>query len=332
MTVLITGAAGYLGQAILRAGAARGAAMRGLIHHEPPPESIQGVEWIKGDVTDPESMRRAVDGCRAVIHAAALVSIWRRDPADFFRVNADGTRNVFQAAFNASVERVVFTSSFFALGPGTGAAASEDHWTSEEPPTAYGRSKREAELIAREWARHHDIVTVYPAVIFGPGRKTQGNYITRVVQDFRRRRIPGLLGPGDRVMTFSYVADVAEGHWLALEKSEPAERYILGGEDASLTDFFGILEEFSGVKAPRWEIPYPAAWLAAMLDEQRAAAFGALPRLTRETLRVYQHHWRYSSARAMDKLGYTRTPLKMGLLQLFDALGCPVPGAPERIR
>lgn len=321
--VLITGATGYLGQAVAREGIARGYQVRGLCRRVPnDSESIDGVEYVEGDITKPDTLATTIEGCSAVIHCAGLVSIWHRDPAEFDRVNVDGTRNVIDAANVNDIERVILVSSFFALGPTKDSYADEDWLTDEDPPTPYARSKRKADLLVRERIdRGGNLILAYPCVLYGPGRECEGNLIGRMMGDFMRKKIPGLPGPRDRRLTFTYLSDAAQGLWLALEKGRSGERYILGGQDATLPEVFDIWSEFTGVKAPRWEIPYPFSYLVALLSEAKANILGGTPSLTRESLRAYQEHWRFTSHKAVTELGYSRTPLKIGMLKTLASLG-----------
>ena len=147
-----------------------------------------------------------------------------------------------------------------------------------------------------------------------------------MIADFVHRRVPGILGTGEKRWTFSYVQDVARGHLLALEKGEAGEGYILGGEDASLVEFLELLEGITGVKRPRRRIPFAAAKALAWVEEARARwSNDYLPRLTREVVEVYKYHWRYSSQKAITQLGYTRTPLKAGILKTLASLGLAPP-------
>ncbi|MFB3788905.1 MAG: NAD-dependent epimerase/dehydratase family protein [bacterium] len=327
--ILITGATGYLGGAILQEAHRQGYDLRALCRREPEPGTFPDrMEVCLGDINDLSSLTGAVSGCEAVIHTAGLVSIWRRDPADFYRVNVEGTENILRAAGEKQI-RVVYTSSFFALGP-TGASPANETWLNTEilPPTHYARSKALALQRVKSWiAAGHGIVPVYPALIYGPGKATQGNHITQMIADFVHRRVPGILGTGDKRWTFSYVQDVARGHLLALEKGEAGEGYILGGEDASLVEFLELLEAVTGVKRPRRRIPFAAAQALAWMEEIRARwSRHYIPRLTREMVDVYQYHWRYSSQKAITQLGYTRTPLKVGILKTLESLGLAPPG------
>jgi nucleoside-diphosphate-sugar epimerase len=190
MRVLVTGGTGYLGQTIVRALEARG--------HEPVVFARSAVasglpgRLVDGDVRDAAALDRAADGCDAICHSAALVSLWRRRRVDFDEVNVGGLVNVLEVARARRVARIVYTSSFLARPP---ADASS--------PLAYNdyqRTKVQADAIAAKAAAvGAPIVRVYPGVVYGPGPATEGNLIG-VTAEHLAGRLPGLIGADRLVM------------------------------------------------------------------------------------------------------------------------------------
>src|SRR5262249_29107138 len=269
---------------------------------------------VRGDVTDVDSLRRAVEGCDALVHLAALVKVWVPD-ADLFRaVNVGGLRNALAAASSAGA-RLVSTSSFMPVCPSGPEAADESRVHSMMGiRNPYERTKAEADVIARDAAaRGEDIVILYPGVVYGPGDMTDGNLVARLVSDHLRGKLPALVGPGNRLWSYSYVDDVADGHGLALEKGKRGERYFLCGGNATLTELFALVHEMTGVAPPRWHLPYPVAsalgrgmWIWAELT-------GLAPQMTQGEVGVFREHWAYSSAKAERELGYRSRPLREGL-------------------
>ena len=182
---------------------------------------------------------------------AALVKIWVPDPERFEAVNVGGLVNALAAA-RAAGARLVYTSSFMALGP-SGAGALDAERLHPGPPfrNRYERTKARADAVAREAAAGgQDVVTLYPGVIYGPGDMTDGNIVARMIADHLNGRLPGLVGPGDRRWSYAFVEDVAEGHALALEKGRAGDRFVLGGENATLAQLFGLVREIAGVPPP----------------------------------------------------------------------------------
>ena len=324
--ILITGATGFLGQALVSRALADGYAVRALCRSAAARELLpDAVEMAQGDLQDASSLHRAMEGCDAVIHAAGLVSTWRRDPADFHKVNVEGTQCVLRAARERGITRVLYTSSFFALGPTTERPANEE-WqeTGSGLPTAYARSKAEADQWVREWNRTgNGVILLYPVLIYGPGRRTSDHPITAMIHHgLRRRRHLMIPGAGTYRWTFAYVDDVAKGHLLALEKAQPGSRYILGGEDASSVELLELLESLTRIPRRKRKIPMGMRRAFAFMEEWRTRfSANGHPRITREDLDVVKHHWRYSSQKAITELGYLRTPMKVGWIKTLESLG-----------
>jgi farnesol dehydrogenase len=320
--LLLTGGTGFLGKSVARALAARGHELRILARAGSNLAGLpESVEVARGDVTDAESLRRAADGCGAVVHMAALVKMWTPEPERFDAVNLGGLRNALDAARSAGA-RLVYTSSFIAVGP-TGSDPADEGRV--HPGTGYRndyeRTKALADVVAREAAASGaDVVMLYPGVVYGPGDLTDGNLVVKMVADHMQGRFPGIIGPGDRLWSYAYVEDVAEGHALALEKGRKGERYFLCGENVAMTGLFETLRDVAGVAPPRRHIPYPVASALGYSLYAWAELTGREPLLTHEVVDVFREHWAYSSAKAEGELGYRRTPLRDGLRRTVDWL------------
>jgi NAD+-dependent farnesol dehydrogenase len=317
MKVLLTGGTGFLGKNVARALAARGHALRLLARPGSDLAGLpEGIETARGDVTDLESLRRAAEGCEAVCHMAALVKVWVRDPGRFDAVNVGGLKNALEAAAGARA-RLVYTSSFMAIGPAGPAPAEEGQvHVRGVYRNPYERTKAEADELAREAAAAgRDVVLLYPGVVYGPGDMTDGNLVARLVSDRLNGRLPALIGPADRLWSYSYVEDVAEGHALALEKGRKGERYFLCGENRTLTELFALLEPLTGMPPPRLHMPYGVATVLGHAMRLWAELTGLPPQMTAGEVGVFREHWAYSSAKAERELGYRSRPLREGLAQ-----------------
>jgi len=320
--VLLTGGTGFLGKNVARALAAAGHDLRVLARPASNTAGLpEGVELAPGDVTDAASMRRAAEGCGAVMHMAALVKMWVPDRDAFDAVNVGGLTNALAAA-SAAGARLVYTSSFIAVGPAGPQPADE----SQVHPGAgfrndYERTKARADGIAREAAAAGaDIVILYPGVVYGPGDRTDGNLVVQMAADHMAGRFPGIVGPGDRLWSYAFVDDVAAGHVAALERAARGSRYFLAGENAAMTTFFDVLAEVAGTPPPTRHIPYAAATALGYALYLWAELTGLPPQLTHEVVGVFREHWAYSSARAERDLGYRPTPLREGLRRTVDWL------------
>ena len=160
-----------------------------------------------------------------------------------------------------------------------------------------------------------DVVLLYPGVVYGPGELTDGNIVVKMVADHLRGRFPGFVGPGDRLWSYAFVEDVAEGHALALERGRSGERYFLCGDNVTLVDLFATLGRVAGVPPPTRHIPYGVASLLGRTLWAWAELTGHPPELTHEVVDVFREHWAYSSAKAERELGYRSRPLLEGLKQ-----------------
>jgi farnesol dehydrogenase len=315
MRVLLTGATGFLGRTVARSLVARGHSLRVLARPASRLEGLPaGCEIAAGDVTDASSLRLAAQGCAAVLHLAALVKVWVPDPERFDAVNVGGMGHVLEAA-RAAGARLVYTSSFMALGP-SGDSALDGERPHPGPPfrNAYERTKAGADRLARQAAAAgQDVVIVYPGVIYGPGEMTEGNIVARLVADHLNGRLPALVGPCDRRWSYAFVEDVALGHVLALEQCAAGERLVLGGENATLAQLFGLVQELTGVAPPRLRLPYAAASALGRLQWLWAELTGKPPQLTPGEVGVFREDWACDSRRAQERLGYRSRPLAEGL-------------------
>ena len=317
--VLVTGGTGYLGTAIVGALLARG-------HHvvlfgraaRPAP----GIDAVAGDIRDASAVAAAARGCDAICHSAALVSI-RHAPAEAEAVNVGGLRHVLAAATAHGVGRVLYTSSFLALPPAgrhTPLAAND-----------YQRTKAAALRVAREASQSGlPVVCVHPGVVLGPGVRSEGNLVARLLKDHLNGRLPGIVGAA-RTWAFSFVEDVAAGHALALERGRLGEQYGLGGHNLPQMAMFEWLRARRGTRLP-WDLPVPLASVAGAIEELRARLFGSLPLITRGAVEIFSHDWPVDSTRAVADLGYHISSfdqaLSATLADIEGATVTPDPGEP----
>jgi nucleoside-diphosphate-sugar epimerase len=307
MQVLVTGGSGYLGQAIVRSLVKHG--------HEPvvfarhaTSSGLPG-QLIDGDIRDRQAVRRAAEGVAAIIHSAALVSLWQPNPASFDDVNVGGLEAVLEAAKSRGTPRVVYTSSFLALPPnGASALLSAND---------YQRTKAKALAVARAaQTSGQPVVILIPGVIYGPDVDNEANLIGRLVSDHRAGRLPGIVG-ADRAWSYAYVDDVADAHVSALSRPLSRGEYVIGGVNARQMHLFEILREHTGAKLPR-RIPFSVASAIAWVEEQRAALTGRPPLLTRGAVEIFRYDWRLDSSRSIEELSYRILPLETGLKSMLS--------------
>lgn len=306
MRVLVTGATGFLGAAICRELLARGHAARALVRPSSPLAGLegQGVEVARGDVLDPGSVRAALAGCDALVHAAGLPRIGL-DGRETLAVNVRGAENVLGAALEARVARAVLTSSVSAAG-GTADPVATDEATpsnAEALGIGYFVSKLRGERAGLALAgRGLPLVVVRPVVVFGPGDTHRSS--SELVLSIARRRLPGYVEGGT---SFCDVRDVARGHAEALERGRAGEVYVLGGHNLRISELVARVAAAAGVRPPR-RIPYPVALAAAALQEAAAKVTGERPATTRDLVRAARLFTFVSSAKAERELGYAIRP------------------------
>lgn len=300
--VLVTGASGFLGWHVARLVAASGVPVRAMTRGRHPVPELN-VEVVQGDLTDPASLERAVDGCSVVYHVAADYRLWSANPAELYQSNVEGTRHLLQAAKEASVDRVVYTSTVGCIG------FVEDGLGDETTPVSlaemsghYKRSKYLAEKVALEFAgKGLPVVIVNPTAPVGD-HDFKPTPTGQTIVDFLRGRMPAYLDTGLNIVD---VADVARGHLLACEKGRVGERYILGSENLTLAQIFAELAKQSGIKAPTMRIPYAVAWTAAAVGGLISKWTGKPPRAPMEGVRMARKKMWVRHDKAARELGYS---------------------------
>jgi dihydroflavonol-4-reductase len=287
----------------------RGCCVRALARRGGERANLAGldIQIVEGDLTDTDSLARAVQGCRYVIHVAADYRIWVPDPAAMLRANVEGTVALMRAARAAGVERVVYCSSVAALGlTKDGTPADETTPVSEETVIGiYKKSKYRAERAVLALAREGlDVVIVNPAAPVGP-RDIKPTPTGKMIADAAAGRMPAYVDTGLNVV---HVDDVAEGHLLALERGRAGERYILGGENLTLRGLLDVVAHEARRAPPRLRLPNAALWPVALGFEAAASLFGVEPLVTRDHLRMARKLMFFSSAKARAELGYAPRP------------------------
>jgi dihydroflavonol-4-reductase len=304
VSILVTGASGFIGAHVAAQLAAQGAEVRGFCRSEPPP-GARVADWLRGDVTDAEAVRRAVSGCDAVVHTAAIYSYARSEGSKMQAVNVEGTRNVCEAAVRAGVRRLLLTSSSATCGPVPGRAATErDSPPSWELSIPYKRTKLEAERLALSFAECGlEVVCVNPTTVVGAEdrRPTPSGKIVRDLVEGRIRAF--VKGGGINVVS---VEDVAIGHALALAHGRSGERYILGGEDLEMREAFSHVVSTIGRGPPRFGVPWRVPYSVALLSDRLYRLIDREPSLlVLDEVKLARHPLFFSSAKAEAELGYS---------------------------
>ena len=310
--VLVTGSTGFIGSAVTRTLMGRGAEVVTLVEPHADTANLEGldVKQLVGDIRNPDSVRQAMSGCRAVFHVAALYRFWARDPSSFYGINVVGTRNVLTAASEADVERLVYTSTVGTLGlehvTGTTTADERSFPDVRHLYGSYKRSKYVAEHeVLRAAAEGLPASLVLPTFPLGPGDRAP-TPTGRLVLDFLNGRVPGYV---DTVLNVAHVDDVAEGHVLALERGPTGRSYILGGENLTLQELLGRLAGLTGLPAPRIKVPRLLSLAVAAVSETvEGTLLRRHPSIPLEAARMSTSRMAFDISRARAELGYTPRP------------------------
>jgi dihydroflavonol-4-reductase len=317
---LVTGATGFIGGAVVRVLLEAGHEVRALVRPGADTRQLDGlpVERVAGDLGDYSALQGSVAGCEWVFHVAALYSYWGYRWDDFCQTNVEGTRRVLEAARDAGVERIVYTSSIATLGiHKDGSPATEDTpSTLADRIGPYQRSKFLAEEVAREFTRQGlPVVIVNPSTPVGVGDH-KPTPTGQIIVDFLNGRMFGYVDTGLNIVD---VADVATGHLLAAERGRVGERYILGGENLTLKQVLHLLAEISGRPPVRLRIPHwvAMAWAyvdvaLALMNPRRA------PTATPDKVRLSRRYEYFDTGRAMRELGLPQTPAREALRKAVE--------------
>jgi dihydroflavonol-4-reductase len=300
---------------VARALAAQGAGLRLLVRKSSSLSNLEGIagEIHVGDLADPESLRPALAGCDAVVHAAADYRLWVRDPRAMYRANVDGTRELLRLAREAGVPRFVYTSSVATMPfRADGRIVDEDMAVSLADMVGhYKRSKFLAEEAALAAARDGQAVIILnPTTPIG-SNDAKPTPTGRILVDFLHRRFPAYVDTGLNLVD---VTEVARIHAEALTRGQPGRRYILGGENLTLKQFLDRMAAITGLPSPTVKIPFAAAAAYAFCEEWiNGRIRGREPRATLDEVRMGRKKMFASSARAQAELGFRALPIDPAL-------------------
>jgi dihydroflavonol-4-reductase len=326
MKTLVTGGTGFVGANVVRALLKRGAEVRALVRPRSDTRNLDSleVELVAGDLRDRSSLEAALEGCDIVYHVAAMYTLWVRNPREIYDSNVTGTVNLLEAAGQAGVQKIVYTSSVATIGlPPDGTPGSEAvPLLPKDMVSDYKRSKYLAEQEVLKYAqRGLPVVIVNPSFPVGPW-DVKPTPSGQMIVNFLRGKIPAYVHTGLNVVD---VEDVAIGHVMAAERGRIGERYILGHANLTLPELFQLLEQVSGMRAPRLRIPYGLAYLSACVSECVARTITHKPPfVTLAGVRLSRKRMFFDASKAVRELGLPQTPAIEALgkaVQWFRAHG-----------
>lgn len=326
MKCFVTGATGFLGSHVAQQLLSKGADLRLLVRPTSRLDNIVDIpaERVVGDLRDLDSLKKGMAGCEFVFHVAADYRLWSLNGQELYDSNVEGTRNILQAARDSSVRRVIYTSSVATMGFG-----NNGRLTDEKSPVTlsnmigdYKRSKFMAEQLVIEAGRSgQNVVMVNPTTPVGE-RDIKPTPSGQIVVDFLRRKFPAYVDTGLNLVD---VVDCAEGHLLAMEKAQPGERYILGGENLTLKQILDKLGAITGLPSPKVKLPYAIALATGVVD---TLVVGKMlkrePRVTIDAVRMGRKKMFVTSVKAERELGWNPHPVDGALqraVEWFKAKG-----------
>lgn len=314
MHCFVTGATGFIGASIVRELLKDGHTVTALVR---PGSSIANLEDIpvsivRGDLHDQYQLARAMADCERVFHVAADYRLWCPDPRAMYHANVDGTRTLLEAALDAGVDRVVYTSSVGTLGnPGDGRPGTETTPVSFSDMVGhYKKSKFLAEQEAEKFIdKGLSLIIVNPSTPVGP-LDIKPTPTGKIIVDFLNRKMPAYLDTGLNLIA---VEDCARGHILAADKGTIGEKYILGNRNLTLQEIFSILADLTGLSAPKVRLPYTPILLAAYLNEGLSRLTCKEPLIPLAGVQMARKFMFFDATKAVQELGLPQTPVEQAL-------------------
>jgi nucleoside-diphosphate-sugar epimerase len=282
-----------------------------------------GIRFFVGGMEQRDAIRKGMEGCQQVYHLAAYTRNWAKDSTVYYRSNVNGFCNVGKVAKSLGVERMVFVSTVATCGPvAPGVMGDQKRYCPEAGCcTDYQASKTIGEKQACDYAAQgFPVVIVNPTRVYGPGKLTEGNSVSRMVDLYDRGRFPFLLNRGVNVGNYAFVDDVVGGLILAMEKGRSGERYILGGENVSVRRLFELIDEGGGKRHIQINLPSRIALIYSRLEEETAKWVHHYPLITTGWVKTFLQDWAYSSTKAEREFGYKITPLRDGIRTTLEWL------------
>jgi Nucleoside-diphosphate-sugar epimerases len=333
MKVLMTGATGLLGGHLLRELQQRGERIRALVLPVENAQKLeeQGVEVVRGDVTDASTLAPAVKDIDVIIHLAGMMGVWR-PIADYRMVNVTGSENLYRAAQRAGVRRFVHTSSHIVYGLGHGHFQVEQDPLRPDPDP-YSITKTEGDRLMQRLMKESDVETVIirPGTFFGPGDRL---HFGRMAQRLKNGK-GVLIGRGDNALPFCYVTDIAQGFLLAAyHENAPGNIYnITNDHPLTQREIFNAIADDVDGKRPTVHLPYYPTYYGGIAAEKFAQVTHTKPILTRLGAMMFGSDTRHCVDKARRELGYEpKVDLREGLklaAEWFNARGMEQPSVTQ---
>jgi nucleoside-diphosphate-sugar epimerase len=312
--VFVTGGTGFLGSYIIKELVERGYHVKAIRRKEKklpfyiPAEILNKAEWVEGDVLDIVSLEEATAGMDYIIHAAGIVSFWKKEKKQMYKVNVEGTANVVNAALSNNIKRFVHISSIAAIGRNKdgGKVDETKKWDDNKINTPYARSKQKAEMeIWRGSGEGLNTVILNPSTIIG-----YGDWNTSSCAVFKN--VYNEFGwYSDGINGFVDVEDAAKATVLMMENDITNERFIVNGDNWVFKQLLDTMAEGFGKKKPGRKITPLLASVGWRIDKLRSFFTGQKPLLTKESAKVALSKTIFENDKILKALsGFSFTPLE----------------------
>ncbi|TFG07293.1 MAG: NAD-dependent epimerase/dehydratase family protein [Promethearchaeota archaeon] len=311
MTVLVTGANGFMGSNIVRELIQDGADVRVTIRKNSDTRNIDDldVEKVYCDIRDKKAVKTALKGCNTLYHTAAYFAHWSANKQLFYDINVEGTKNILEEALSQGLEKVVYTSTSNTIGShGAGNYVTEEaEFNGWEAKDHYAISKYLAEIEAKKICEKGlPLVIVNPTLVIGV-RDRKPTPSGALIVDITNGDMPGYIEGAINVID---VEDVARGHIQAAQKGRIGERYLFGNENLFVGEFFNMIAEIAGVEPPKHKIPYKIALLVGYLSQFSSRITKKPPIVTVSQVRLGNMGEHFDCSKAITELGLKQTPIK----------------------
>jgi dihydroflavonol-4-reductase len=321
--VFVTGGTGFIGGAVVRQLRQRGEEVACLVRNPEKGKKVAelGCELVAGDLGDAAAIRAGMEGCDAVIHAAAIyeVGIPKSERAAMREANVGGTERVLGAAKEAGIPHVVYVSTVGIFGNTHGKVVDESYeHPAKDFTSCYEQTKWEAHQVAKRMiADGLPCTIVQPGGVYGPGDTSQ---VADLLDQFLAGKMPLLPFP-DLGICLSHVDDIAAGILLGLDKGKPGETYVISGPAVTMRDAIETVASLTGRKAPKHAVPTPLMKAMIPIGPLVGRMMGQPPNLRELISSADGVTFWASCEKARRELGYEPRGLEQGLRDLLEAEG-----------
>lgn len=316
MTVLLTGANGFLGVHLARQLLDRGYSVRALLRSGASTTTTLGnlaVERVTGDLRDRAAVVRAAEGCQYIIHAGAMASVNPARDKAVWDVNLDGTENVLRAARLTDVERLVYVGTANVFGFGTKEQPGDE--TNAYAGGRYGLDYMDSKQAASGRVLQSGVpsVLVHPTFMLGPfdHKPTSGALLLGLYKG----QIAGIPAGGKN---YVHVSDVATATINGLTKGRTGEHYILGNQNMNYAEAFGLMADVMGCRAPTFSVPKSLARIIGQLGGLQYRLTGKPARLNPAMVSVANDGHYFNPQKAIDELQLPQTPVRDAIRDAFN--------------